>query len=214
VATAVVAVALGDDVRDGFRSMGAQEVVVGGQTMNPSTADLLDAIEATDADEVVVLPNNKNIVPVAGQAAALASKPVVVVPTRGMVAGLAAMLVYDHDAPAEANAKAMEEAAAQVVSGQVTWAVRDSGAIAEGDWLGLAGEEIVVVHADLATCATGLLDRLVGDGHELVTVFVGASTAEEATEAVERWLADNRPRVTVEVQRWRLPLSAFLFSIE
>ena len=214
VATAVVAVALGDAVRDGFRSMGAQEVVVGGQTMNPSTADLLYAIEATDADEVVLLPNNKNIVPVARQAAELASKPVRVVPTRGMVAGLAAMLVYDADAPADANAKAMEGAAAQVVSGQVTWAVRDSGSINEGDWLGLAGEEIVDVHADLTTCATRLLDRLVADGHELVTVFVGASTSDDATAEVERWLAANRPGVCVEVQRWRVPLSAYLFSIE
>ena len=109
VTTAVVAVALGDDVGDGFRSFGVQEVVVGGQTMNPSTADLLEAIEATDADEVIVLPNNKNIVPVAGQAADLASKPVRVVPTRGMVAGLAAMMAYDPGAPAEANAKAMEQ---------------------------------------------------------------------------------------------------------
>ena len=118
----------------------------------------------------------------ARQAAELASKPVRVVPTRGMVAGLAAMLVYDADAPADANAKAMEEAAAQVVSGQVTWAVRDSGSINEGDWLGLAGEEIVVVHADLVTCATRLLDRLVDDGHELVTVFVGATTADDVTD--------------------------------
>ncbi len=214
VATAVVAVALGDDVGNGFRSMGAQEVVVGGQTMNPSTADLLDAIEATDADEVIVLPNNKNIVPVARQAADHASKPVRVVPTRGMVTGLAAMLAYDPDAPAEANAKAMEEAASQVVSGQVTWAVRDSGEINEGDWLGLAEEEIVVVHPDLTTCATRLLDRLVAAGHELVTVFVGASTPDDATGAVEQWLAANRAHVSVEVQRWRLPLSAYLFSIE
>jgi len=214
VATAVVTVAMGDTVRDGFRSMGAQEVVVGGQTMNPSTADLLDAIEATDADEVVLLPNNKNIIPVAGQAAELASKPVRVVPTRGIVAGLAAMLVYDADAPAAANAKAMEQAAAQVVSGQVTWAVRDSGEINEGDWLGLADEEIVVVHPDLATCSTRLLDRLVEDRHELVTVFVGESTADEVTDAVESWLAANRPAVTVEVQRWRVPLSAYLFSVE
>ncbi len=214
VATAVVAVALGDAVRDGFRSMGAQEVVAGGQTMNPSTADLLEAIEATDAHEVVLLPNNKNIIPVAGQAADLATKPVWVVPTRGMVAGLAAMLVYDPDGSAEANAKAMEEAASQVVSGQVTWAVRSSGSINEGDWLGLAGEEIVDVHPDLATCATCLLDRLVGDGHELVTVFVGATTADEVTAAVEQWLAANRPQVAVEVQRWQLPLSAYVFSIE
>ena len=214
VATAVVAVALGDDVRDGFRSFGAQEVVVGGQTMNPSTADLLEAIEATDADEVVVLPNNKNIVPVAEQAAAHAGKPVRVVPTRGMVAGLAAMMVYDPDASADDNAKAMEQAASQVVSGQVTWAVRDSGEINEGDWLGLADEKIVVVNPDLVTCASRLLDRLVEGNHELVTVFVGATTPDEATDGVGEWLATNRPDVTVEVHRWRLPLSAYLFSIE
>jgi len=215
VATAVVAVALGDDVGDGFRSLGAQEIVVGGQTMNPSTADLLDAIEAADADEVVILPNNKNIVPVAGQAAALAGKPVRVVPTRGMVAGLAAMMGYDAGAPADANAKAMEQAASQVVSGQVTWAVRDSGSINQGDWLGLADEEIVVVDPDLVTCASRLLDRLVERArHELVTVFVGAATPDDATDAVGLWLAENRPQVTVEVQRWRLPLSAYLFSIE
>ncbi len=214
VTTAVVTVALGDAVGDGFRSLGAQEVVVGGQTMNPSTADLLEAIEATDADEVVLLPNNKNIIPVAGQAAELASKPVRVVPTKGMVAGLAAMFVYDADAPADANAKAMEEAASQVVSGQVTWAVRDSGDINQGDWLGLAGDDIVVVHADLHTCATQLLDRLMEDGHELVTVFVGESTPDHVTDSVEGWIKGERPAMTVEVQNWRLPLSAYLFSIE
>ena len=214
VATAVVAVALGDDVRHGFRSLGAQEVVVGGQTMNPSTADLLDAIEATDADEVVLLPNNKNIHPVAAKAAELASKPVRVLPTRDMVAGLAAMFAYQADASAEANAKAMEEAAAGVVSAQVTWAVRDSGSINEGDWLGLAGEEIVVVHPDLVTCVTQLLDRLVQDSHELVTVLQGESTSDEATTAVEQWLAAHRSSATVEVHRWKVPLSAYLFAIE
>ncbi len=214
VATAVVAVALGDDVGDGFRSFGAQEVVVGGQTMNPSTADLLEAIEATDADEVVVLPNNKNIVPVAEQAAAHADKPVRVVPTRGMVTGLAAMMAYDPDASADDNARAMAQVASQVVSGQVTWAVRDSGEINEGDWLGLADERIVVVHPDLVTCATQLLDRLIEGSHELVTVFVGATTPDDATDGVGEWLAAHRPEVTVEVHRWRLPLSAYLFSIE
>jgi len=214
VATAVVAVALGEDVSHGFRSLGAQEVVVGGQTMNPSTADLLDAIEATDADEVVLLPNNKNIHPVAAQAAELAAKPVRMVPTRDMVAGLAAMFAYEAAVSAEDNAKAMEEAAAGVVSAQVTWAVRDSGRINEGDWLGLADDEIVVVHPDLVTCATQLLDRLVEDSHELVTVLQGESTSDEATTAVEQWLAANRSGATVEVHRWRVPLSAYLFAIE
>ena len=131
-------------------SLGAQRVVAGGQTMNPSTADLLEAIDAVAADEVVVLPNNKNVVPVAEQAAKLASRPARVVPTKGLVEGLAALLVYDPDADGATNAEAMAEAAGQVVSGQITHAVRDAGEIAEGDWLGLAGDEIVVVRRDLA----------------------------------------------------------------
>ncbi len=214
VATAVVAVGLGDVVEDALRSLGAQRVVAGGQTMNPSTADLLEAIDAVAADEVVVLPNNKNVVPVAEQAAKLASRPVRVVPTKGLVEGLAALLVYDPDADSAANAKAMTEAAGQVVSGQITHAVRDAGEIAEGDWLGLAGDEIVVVRRDLAVCAVALLETLVADHHELVMVIEGATATAEATARVRAWLGSDRPKVAVDVQCWRQPLSAYLFSIE
>ena len=182
--------------------------------MNPSTADLLEAIDAVAADEVVVLPNNKNVVPVAEQAAKLASRPAHVVPTKGLVEGLAALLVYDADADGATNAEAMADAARQVVSGQITHAVRDSGEIAEGDWLGLAGDEIVVVRRDLAACAVALLDTLVGDHHELVMVIEGETATAEATERVREWLGSDRPKVAVDVQCWRQPLSAYLFSIE
>ena len=214
VATAVVAVGLGDVVEDALRALGAQRVVAGGQTMNPSTADLLEAIDAVAADEVVVLPNNKNVVPVAEQAAKLASRPAHVVPTKGLVEGLAALLVYDADADGATNAEAMADAARRVVSGQITHAVRDSGDIAEGDWLGLAGDEIVVVRRDLAACAVALLDTLVGDHHELVMVIEGETATMEATERVREWLGSDRPKVAVDVQCWRQPLSAYLFSIE
>ena len=214
VATAVVAVGLGDVVEDALRALGAQRVVVGGQTMNPSTADLLEAIDAVAADEVVVLPNNKNVVPVAEQAAKLASRPAHVVPTKGLVEGLAALLVYDADADGATNAEVMADAARQVVSGQITHAVRDAGDIAEGDWLGLAGDEIVVVRRDLAACAVALLQTLVGDHHELVMVIEGETATAEATERVQNWLESDRPKVAVDVQCWRQPLSAYLFSIE
>ena len=178
---------------DGFRSLGAQEVVVGGQTMNPSTADLLEAIEATDADEVVLLPNNKNIVPVARQAADLASKPVRVVPTRGMVAGLAAMFAYDADAPADANAKSMEEAAAagRVGAGHVGGA--RFGSHQRGRLAGSgAGRDRGRRTPTSPPAPPRLLDRLVDDAHELVTVSSRAATPDEVTEAVGR-VAGGQP---------------------
>ncbi|MEA2843776.1 MAG: fatty acid kinase, partial [Actinomycetota bacterium] len=203
VKTGVVAVGLGAAVEDALRALGAQRVVAGGQTMNPSTQDLLDAIDGVSADEVVILPNNKNVVPVAEQAAKLASRPARVVPTKGLVEGLAALLAYEPDATGAANAEAMAEAAGQVVSGHVTQAVRDAGEIAEGDWLGLAGDKIVVVRRELAACAVELLDTLVEDHHELVMVIEGETATAEATGRVREWLESERPKVAVDVQCWR-----------
>ncbi len=141
VETAVVAVATGDGIRRIFHSLGVQRIVTGGQTMNPSTAQLLEAVESAPADQVVILPNNKNIIPVAEQVDAETSKTVFVVPTRGVAEGFASLLAYDPEAAGIDNAKEMIEAAASVVAGEVTRAVRDStcdlGPITEGDYLGI-----------------------------------------------------------------------------
>ena len=126
VETAVVAVATGDGIRRIFHSLGVQRIVTGGQTMNPSTAQLLEAVESAPADQVVILPNNKNIIPVAEQVDAQTDKTVHVVPTRGVAEGFASLLAYDPEADGLDNAKAMAEAAAAVVAGEVTRAVRDS----------------------------------------------------------------------------------------
>ncbi|HUQ64062.1 MAG TPA: DAK2 domain-containing protein [Acidimicrobiales bacterium] len=216
--TAVVAVGLGPGIDKVFRELGAQQVVFGGQTMNPSTAEILRAVEACDADGVIVLPNNSNIVAVAEQVPPLAAVAVAVVPAKGIIEGVAAMLHYDAKADLDANVRSMTAGASDVVSGEVTRAVRDAstsaGPVAEGDWLGLRADDLVVVGADLAGAACNLLDRLVGDEHELVTVVEGRGATSDDTEQVQRWLAENRPAVTVEVHDWGHPLSAYLFSIE
>jgi len=216
--TAVVAVASGAGVARIFRSLGAARVVSGGQSMNPSTAEILAAVEDVDAGEVVILPNNSNIVPVARQVDALTAKTVRVVPTRAVAEGLAALLDYDGDAGAEANAEAMGAGADRVTPGEVTQAVRASsssaGPIAEGDWLGLSAAGIEVVSSTVAAAATALLDRLVGPHHELVTVLEGEDADPADTRAVRDWLEQHRPGVAAEVHHGGQPLYPFLFSIE
>jgi DAK2 domain fusion protein YloV len=218
VPCAVVAVATGDGIRRIFRSLGVHQIVAGGQSMNPSTSQILEAVEAAPADEVVVLPNNKNIVAVAEQVDAHTTKTVRVVATTSIAEGFAALLEYDPQDSADANLGTMREAATRVVSGEVTRAVRastsDAGPIAEGDYLGLAREGIKVVHPSLADAACGLLDALVTDAHEIVTVIEGDGATAAVTRHVTEWLAAERPAVTVEVHHGGQPLYPYLFSIE
>jgi hypothetical protein len=218
VPTAVVAVATGDGIRRIFHSLGVHQIVAGGQSMNPSTAQILEAVESTPAEEVVVLPNNKNIIPVAEQVDAHTAKAVRVVPTRGIAEGFAALLAYDPQASADENAAAMGEAAEAVAAGEVTMAVRDSawdgGAIRQGDWLGLARGRIAVVEPTLAAAATGLLDDLVGDGHEIVTIIEGEGASAADTRRITEWLAEHRPSVDAEVHHGGQPLYPYLFGVE
>ncbi|MEO5899403.1 MAG: hypothetical protein ABIR68_04630, partial [Ilumatobacteraceae bacterium] len=219
VTCAVVAVASGDGLAELFGALGVQGVITGGQTLNPSTAELLDAIEAVNADQVVVLPNNKNIIPVAEQLDALTTKRVLVVPSTSMPAGLAALVVYDPEQNADVNQIEMAEAAESVATGEITQAVRDTGsdvgAISEGDWIGLVrGDGIVAVSGTLDGATVALLEILVVAGREIVTVIEGAGASAGHTDVVREWLADNRPDVEVEVHRGGQPLYPYLFGVE
>ena len=218
VTTAVVAVASGAGVARIFRSLGAAQVVAGGQSMNPSTAEILEAVEAVPADQVVVLPNNSNIVPVARQVDALTAKSVHVVPTRAVAEGMAALLEYDADAGAEANAGAMWESATRVTPGEVTQAVRASsssaGPIAEGAWLGLSAAGIEVVADTAVDAATGLLAKLLTDEHELVTVLEGEEATPEDSRRIHEWLEHHCPGVVAEIHDGGQPHYPYLFSIE
>ena len=218
VTTAVVAVAAGQGVKRIFHSLGAQAILAGGQSMNPSTAELLDMVQGVNADQVVILPNNKNIIPVAEQVDALTDKTVRVVPTRGVAEGFAALMGYDPEAPVEDNAKEMTDLAASVVAGEVTQAVRDStcdvGPIAKGDFLGIARDGIRAVSPTVAEAAVALLEVLVADGHEIVTIIEGEGASAADTRRITEWLGEHRPGVDSEVHHGGQPLYPYLFGVE
>jgi uncharacterized protein len=219
VDTAVVSVATGDGIKRLFWSLGVQQVVTGGQSMNPSTAQLLAAVEACPADSVVILPNNKNIIPVAEQVAPLTSKTVRVIGTRGISEGLAAAMAYDPGGTADGNAREMRVAAASIVSGEVTVAVRDTtsdaGPIRVGDHLGIARDGgIVAVAPDLVDACTSLLAIMVTDRHEIVSIIEGVGASAADTRRITEWIADNRPSCTAEVHHGGQPLYPYLFGAE
>ncbi len=219
VTTAVVAVCSGDGLAELFANLGVQGIVTGGQTLNPSTAELLDTVEHVNADEVIVLPNNKNIIPVAEQLNALTTKQVVVVPTRTMPEALAALVVYDPEASAAENAAEMVESAGSVATGEITQAVRDStadvGSIRTGDWMGIAkGDGIVVVEATVDGAARKLLDHLLSDDGELLTVITGVDADRSVTSDLEAWLADEHADVQLEIHAGGQPLYPYLFGVE
>jgi uncharacterized protein len=219
VTCAVVAVCAGEGLRRIFHSLGVHQVVSGGQSMNPSTRQLTDAIEATGAAQVILLPNNGNIVPVARQAAELAPQDVRVVPTTGVPEGFAALLEYDPESSAESNETGMAAAALRVLTGEVTQAVRSAttpaGPVADGDYLGLAGRHIEVVATAARDAATGLLERLLaGGGHEIVTVIEGEGSTAADTRAITEWLRDRYPDVSAEVLEGDQPLYPYLFGVE
>ena len=219
VTTAVVAVSSGPGISELFTELGVQAVVAGGQTLNPSTAELLEAVEGVNADHVVVLPGNKNIIPVAEQLDALTTRTVRVVPTTSMPEGIAALMAYDPEADAPTNTTAMRRAADAMRAGEVTQAVRatttPAGPVAEGDWMGIVrGGGIVAVAREQADAVAGLLDHLVADGCELVTVLGGADATAEMTATIEAWLGEHRPGVEVEVHDGGQPLYPYLFGVE
>ncbi|MGA1648898.1 MAG: DAK2 domain-containing protein, partial [Ilumatobacteraceae bacterium] len=194
VTTAVVAVCSGSGLEELFGQLGVQGIVTGGQTLNPSTAELLDAVTRVNADQVIVLPNNKNIIPVAEQLDGLTSKVVQVVATRSMPEALAALVVYDPEASCDVNAASMASAIGAMTTGEVTKAVRDAsteaGPVTIGDWIGLVrGEGIVAVSGSSEGAAIGLLQSIVSDDREIVTIIEGAEATPSATEAIRAWLA-------------------------
>jgi fatty acid kinase len=216
--TAVVAVAVGDGVQRLLTSLGVQAVVAGGQSMNPSTAQILDAVERCPADSVIVLPNNKNIVAVAEQVDALTEHRVEVVPTQAVVEALAALVAYDPQASIDANVASMTEAVQRVRTGEITQAVRDGvgecGPIAAGDWIAVSRDGVCVVEKTAVDAAIGLVEQLADDDSELVTVLVGAGAVMSDTARLEEHLALAYPQLEVEVHEGDQPLYPYLVGVE
>jgi len=219
VTCAVVAVASGDGIAELFGQLGVHGVVSGGQSLNPSTAELLDAVERMNANQIVLLPNNKNIIPVANQVGELTKKEVRVVPSCSMPEALASLVLYDPEASAEHNAREMSAAAASVATGEITQAVRDTdsdaGPITTGDWIGIArGDGIVAIGGTWRAATTQLLDHLISPDREILTVLAGTDATADMTAELSAWMAEHHPDITVEVHHGGQPLYPYLFGVE
>ncbi|WP_202916128.1 DAK2 domain-containing protein [Paenibacillus mesophilus] len=213
-----VAVSAGDGIAAIFKNMGVDVVLSGGQTMNPSTEDIVGAIDKVRAETVFVLPNNSNIVLAAQQARDLTDRRIIVLPTKTIPQGISAMLAFQANATAERNAAAMEEAIGTVQSGQVTYAVRDSQIdgidIREGDYLGIHNSKIVVSGPDLLDTCRKLLDSMMAEGGEVVTVLTGAEASESDTVRLAELVEEAYPDAELEVLAGGQPLYYYLFSVE
>jgi dihydroxyacetone kinase-like predicted kinase len=216
--TAVVAVALGAGTTALMSSMGAREVVSGGQTMNPSTADLVDAVLATGSKFVVILPNNKNIIPVAQQVNGLVDVEVAVVSTTSVVEGLAALIAYSPNGELLENAKNMESAKDDVISAEVTQSVRDTvtdvGEVHVGDWIGLGPKGISSIGDSVVAASTALLQSVVTPSSEILTIVEGSGAEGDDTAAILRFVGEAFPKLEVEVHRGGQPLYPYYFGIE
>jgi fatty acid kinase len=214
--TGVVAVVAGDGNRRLFESLGATKVVEGGQTMNPSTAQLVDAIESTRAPEIVLLPNNSNVILSAEQAAGLVDKPVTVVPTDSLPAGLAAMIAFDPERTAAENAAAMNEIVDDVKTGEVTIASRDvemNGlSVRKGAWLGLANGEAVAGGADFDDVAAAVAERLLEEPRGVMTLLTGVDEPE--LESLLQRIQERHPDLELDVQAGGQPHYPLLLSAE
>ena len=214
----VITVGVGEGVRAIFESLGSTAMVLGGQTMNPPTELLLHAVNHVAADEVLLLPNNKNIIAVAEQVDGLTDKTVRVVPTRSITEGFAALLEFDPQASAEGNLESMAGAIEHVVTGEVTVAVRsaasDAGPVEIGDYIGIGPGGIQSVAADVVNATTSLLDAMLDDDHEIITLICGEGASEAETAVIENWIEETHPEVDVEIHQGDQPLYPYYIGIE
>lgn len=215
---AVIAIAAGEGVQELFKSLGADYVISGGQTMNPSTEDILKAIKEVNADQVVVLPNNKNIFMAADQAAEVSETPVVVVPSKTVSQGMTAMLAFNGEQSLEDNKTAMTDMLESVISGQVTHAIRDTSIdgveIHEGDFLGMIDGKIVLSEPDQYQTTLDTLNKMINEDIEIITIIVGEDGNQAEAEKISEALEASHPDLEVEIHEGNQPVYPYLLSAE
>ncbi|WP_254352169.1 DAK2 domain-containing protein, partial [Paenibacillus dendritiformis] len=213
-----IAVAMGQGIHDIFTSLGVDIVLSGGQTMNPSTQDFIDAIGKITAQHIFILPNNSNIVMAAKQAAEFVDREVTVIETKTIPQGIAAAFAFQEDEDLEVNRAAMQEAVSHIVSGQVTYAVRDTTLdgldIKAGHYMGIANGKIVVTTESMSDTLQQLLSKMLENGGEVITLLTGEEATAEDTEALVEWLNEHYPDAEVEVHEGGQPIYAYLISVE
>ena len=217
--TGFITVSAGEGLSDIFKDLGADFVIEGGQTMNPSTEDILDAVEKVNADNIFILPNNGNIILAAEQAKQLTEdKNIIVIPSKNIPQGIAAMINYVAGKTIEENEKTMSEEMLNIKSGQVTYAVRDTvmdgKEIKQGDFMGLTDKTIVSVGKNVEDAAKELIESMIDDDSELVSLYYGADTTEEQAEALADAIIEMNEDVEVEVQFGGQPVYSYFISVE
>ena len=214
----VVAVCAGAGLADVFRDLGVDQIVEGGQTMNPSTQDILRAVEQTPAQTVFVLPNNKNIILAAQQAAELSDRQVIVIASKTVPQGITAMLNFDASLPAEDNTAAMSDCLDTVTTMQITYAARDSDfdghQIAEGDYLALCNGALMGTSRDLNALLRMMAEKVGADGKEFVNIFYGADTPQEEAEQTAALFTELAPQAEVNLLSGGQPIYYYLISAE
>jgi len=214
----IVAIAMGEGIAELFRSIGADAVIEGGQTMNPSTEDILNAIKEVNAEKIMILPNNKNIVMASEQAAEMADGEIVVIPSKTVPQGMAALLAFNPSATLEKNKQAMFAALQHVKSGQVTYAVRDTNiegiAINKDDYMGIFEGKIVETSSDLLTASKQLIDKMIDEDDEIITIIYGQDATSEQVDELVTYIEQEYDEIEVEVHSGKQPLYSFIFAIE
>lgn len=214
----IIAIASGEGVAEIFKNLGATYVLSGGQTMNPSTQDIVDAIAKTKKDKVIILPNNKNIFLAADQAAEVCDVDAVVVPSKTIAQGMAAMLGFSKDADLEENKEAMTDELDTVISGQVTIAVRDTTIegreIKKDDYMGIVDGNIVVTNPDRKEAAIEMVRAMLDEDSEVVTIIYGEDGNKEEAEAIETAVSELDEDLEIEIHEGNQPVYPYLISVE
>lgn len=214
----IVTVAMGEGISDLFKSIGASVVIEGGQTMNPSTEDIVDAVKSVNADTVFILPNNSNIIMAANQAASVVDEQVFVIPAKTVPQGMSALLAFNPDQEAEANEANMLSAIQQVKSGQVTFSVRDTHIdgkdIKKGDFMGILNGTIIGTSENQLSAAKMLLSEMIGEDDGIVTILYGEDASQEEAEQLEAFLSEKYEEIEVEIHNGKQPLYSYIVSVE
>ncbi|MEK5102371.1 DAK2 domain-containing protein [Cytobacillus sp. FSL M8-0252] len=214
----VITVSMGSGIAEVFRSIGAHVVIEGGQTMNPSTEDIVKAIEEVNAEKVIILPNNKNIIMAAEQACEVSETDAIVVPSKTVPQGMSALLAFNPSAELSENKDYMSEALSHVKTGQITFAVRDTSIdgleIEKGDFMGIEEGKIIVKDKDKLQSAKSLIDQMIDEDSEIVTIIQGEDASKEDVEVILNYIEEKYDDVEVEVHDGKQPLYAFIFSVE
>ena len=214
-----ISVSIGDGIGEIFRELGVDYLIEGGQTMNPSTEDMLRAIEEVNAETIYILPNNKNIILAANQAKLLTKdKEVIVIPTKTVPQGITAVVTYNAEASVEENTEAMSEEIQNVKTGQITYAVRDTHIddkeIHEGDIMGIGDHAILAVGKEIQDVTMETIALMDADDAELITVYYGEDTKAEDAEKLEQALTEKYPSCDVEVYAGGQPIYYYVVSVE